>query len=93
VDPELVVYGPDGKLETVHYSMLSAMLLNELQKRNSELRNQTANNQPQAHRLKARMFEQAPAAGKNGSRLEAAFNRWNATSREEHQLETLSNYG
>ena len=51
VYPELVVYGPDGKVMTVRYSMLSAMLLNELQKQNSELRNQTAANQRQAEQL------------------------------------------
>jgi hypothetical protein len=28
----LVAYGPDGKVMTVRYSMLSAMLLKELQK-------------------------------------------------------------
>lgn len=32
VYPELVTYGADGKIETVRYSMLSAMLLNELKK-------------------------------------------------------------
>ena len=36
VYPELVVYGPDGKVMTVRYSMLSAMLLNELQKQTRE---------------------------------------------------------
>ncbi len=32
VAPELVVFGRDGKPETVRYQMLSPMLLNELQK-------------------------------------------------------------
>ena len=32
VYPELVVRGPDGQVETVEYSKLPAMLLNELQK-------------------------------------------------------------
>lgn len=32
VMPELVVYGEDGKPETVRYHLLDAMLLNELQK-------------------------------------------------------------
>ena len=32
VVPELVVYGTDGKVETVAYQMLPAMLLNEIQK-------------------------------------------------------------
>ena len=36
VYPELVSYGFDGKPMTVHYLMLSAMLLNELQKQASE---------------------------------------------------------
>jgi len=34
--PELVAYGADGKPMTVRYSMLSAMLLNELQKQSRE---------------------------------------------------------
>jgi hypothetical protein len=38
VYPQLVVYGPDGKVLTVRYSELSAMLLNELQKQNAQLR-------------------------------------------------------
>ncbi len=45
--PELVVYGPDGKVMTVRYSMLSAMLLNELQKQNGELQKQRAGLQEQ----------------------------------------------
>ncbi len=51
VYPELVSYGPDGKPMTVRYLTLSAMLLNELQKQNSELRNQAAANQRQAEQL------------------------------------------
>jgi hypothetical protein len=34
---ELVVYGPDGKVMTVRHSMLSALLLNELQKRTRQI--------------------------------------------------------
>ena len=34
--PELVSYGADGKVETVHYLTLISMLLNELQKRARE---------------------------------------------------------
>ena len=51
VYPELVSYGPDGKPMTVRYLTLIAMLLNELQKQNSELRNQAAANQRQAEQL------------------------------------------
>ena len=50
--PELVAYGPDGKVMTVRYSMLSAMLLNELQKQALELNNQTRNNARQAEEIK-----------------------------------------
>jgi TolA-binding protein len=42
--PELVTHGTDGKAETVRYSMLTSMLLNELQK-------QTKENERQAHQL------------------------------------------
>jgi hypothetical protein len=34
--PELVIYGEDGKVESVRYSELTGMLLNELQKQRSE---------------------------------------------------------
>jgi hypothetical protein len=37
VFPELVVYGPDGKVQMVRYSMLSAMLLNELKKQTTQV--------------------------------------------------------
>ena len=46
--PELVSYGSDGKPMTVRYLTLISMLLNELQKQNTELRNQIATNQRQA---------------------------------------------
>jgi hypothetical protein len=36
VYPELVTYDADGKIETVRYSMLTSMLLNELQKQKRE---------------------------------------------------------
>ena len=51
VYPELVVYGPDGKVLTVRYSMLSAMLLNELQKRTMENQRQAAEIQRQKSRI------------------------------------------
>ena len=38
VYPELVVRGPDGQVETVQYSKLPAMLLNELQKQDEMIR-------------------------------------------------------
>jgi Chaperone of endosialidase len=51
VYPELVSYGPDGKPLTVRYSMLSAMLLNELQKRTLDNRRLAAQLTRQAHQL------------------------------------------
>ena len=39
--PELVSYGPDGKPQTVRYLELTAMLLNELQKQNCQLRKES----------------------------------------------------
>ncbi len=47
VYPELVIHGPDGKVETVAYHMLPAMLLNEVQK-------QARANQRLAHQLAQR---------------------------------------
>src|SRR5260370_25599169 len=42
VYPELVTYGADGKIESVRYSMLTGMLLNELQKQTGENSRQSA---------------------------------------------------
>jgi hypothetical protein len=55
VYPELVVYGPDRKILTVRYSMLSAMLLNELQKQSRENQRQAG----QIQQLTERSAEQA----------------------------------
>ena len=40
--PDLVVRGPDGKVETVQYQKLTPMLLNELQRVRRELEAPTA---------------------------------------------------
>ena len=69
VYPELVVYGRDGKVETVRYQELAPMLLNELQKQDlrlrkeeAQLREQLRYNQRQAaqiQHLTARVEQQA----------------------------------
>jgi hypothetical protein len=41
VYPELVTYGQDGKVETARYSMLTSILLNELQRQSAENGRQT----------------------------------------------------
>jgi hypothetical protein len=76
--PELVSYGADGKVETVNYLALSAMLLNELQKQNSELRNQTATNQQQGQqirRLSAQVAEEKASRGREIEVLRNTFAR------------------
>jgi len=88
VYPELVVYGPDGKVMTVRYSMLSAMLLNELQrqaKNNEHLAAQMvalrASTQRQIARVKASFeerfttLEQAMRTQGANRKLAAAFDR------------------
>jgi hypothetical protein len=91
VYPELVVYGPDGKVLTVRYSMLGPMLLNELQKQSAALDNQTRRNAQQAERISQLSAELAylkagfekrlsaleyEVAARDGKRkLAAAFNR------------------
>jgi len=86
-----VVYGPDGKVLTVRYSMLSAMLLNELQKQNKVNERQADQNRKlatQVAELKANQehqrvaFEQrfamlarALAAKASADNLAAAFNK------------------
>jgi hypothetical protein len=37
VFPELVIYGPDGRVQAVRYHLLSVLLLNELQRQDAEL--------------------------------------------------------
>ncbi len=89
--PELVSYGADGKVITVHYHELIPMLLNEIQKQAVEVRKQTRENQRQAEQvteLKANqehqrvnferrfaMLERALAAKASDGKLAAAFNR------------------
>jgi hypothetical protein len=57
VYPELVVYGPDGKVMTVRYSMLSAMLLNELQKQARTNQRQARQQADQNRKLVAQVAE------------------------------------
>ena len=71
VYPELVSYGPDGKPMTVHYLMLSAMLLNELQKQASE-NQQLAT---QVSRLSAQMVAMKTATGREVAQLRASRDR------------------
>jgi hypothetical protein len=52
VYPELVTYGADGKVETVRYSMLTSMLLNELQKQALTIRNQNRDKEQRALQIK-----------------------------------------
>jgi hypothetical protein len=54
--------GPDGKPQTVRYLELTAMLLNELQKQNCQLRKESNENQQQERRIEdltQRMAQQA----------------------------------
>jgi hypothetical protein len=84
VYPELVVHDPDGKVESVRYSMLTSMLLNELQKQTKEnarqaeqLRDQTTRNEIQAvklDRLEQRLskLEQSGMGNKEPLQVDAA---------------------
>ena len=57
VYPELVTYGADGKVETVRYSMLNSMLLNELQKQARMVKDHTKELQNQVEVLKEQTGE------------------------------------
>ena len=72
VYPELVSYGPDGKPITVRYLTLISMLLNELQKQNSELRNQAATNRRQGKQLD-HQAEQIKKMNAKVTEVEASF--------------------
>jgi hypothetical protein len=87
VYPELVVHDDAGKVESVRYSMLTSMLLNELQKQTKkneqqteELREQTRKNELQSEKiasLEERLvrLEQVMAAKEGNRDLAAAFSR------------------
>ena len=53
VFPELTVRGADGQVETVHYETLNVLLLNELQKQQAHLDEQSDEQQKQAQRMDA----------------------------------------
>jgi hypothetical protein len=53
VFPELAVRGADGQVETVHYETLNVLLLNELQKQQAHLDEQSEEQQNQARRIEA----------------------------------------
>ena len=68
VYPELVSFGPDGKPMTVHYLMLSAMLLNELQKQATENQRLAA----QVNRLSAQMVAMKTSTGREVAQSKAS---------------------
>jgi hypothetical protein len=73
VYPELVTRGADGKVETVRYSMLTSMLLNELQKQARENERQAGELADMRRRLV--VLEQAMRTSKGDRKLAAAFDR------------------
>ena len=75
VYPELVTYGADGKVETVRYSMLTSMLLNEVQKRISGTNNRLLSFAQDEH------IQQQPVACGRQKHRAAASRRANALQR------------
>ena len=65
--PELVTYGADGKVMTVHYLTLTSMLLNELQKQASQNQRQAA----EIEKLGAQMAEQQAMKERREAELSA----------------------
>ena len=53
VYPELVTYGADGKLEAVRYSMLTSMLLNEVQKQARQIAQLEARHERELQEMRA----------------------------------------
>jgi hypothetical protein len=72
VYPELVVHDADGKVESVRYSMMTSMLLNELQKQHAELAEQTNANRRQAAQM-AEVKAQLKASRERELALRTAF--------------------
>jgi trimeric autotransporter adhesin len=81
VYPELVTYGADGKIETVRYSMLSAMLLNELKKEAGQDRRLAEQIRDQAVRI-ATQQHQIDNLRKQGPQIEALTERLEALERQ-----------
>jgi len=87
VYPELVTYGPDGRVLTVRYSELTGMLLNELQKQNAqvhaeqkeiaELKADRDRERAERSAFEARLsaLERSTEARNEGGKLAAAFNK------------------
>jgi septal ring factor EnvC (AmiA/AmiB activator) len=85
VYPELVTYGPDGKIESVRYLTLTAMLLNELQKQATEMARQTTQmqtqtgaNQRQAEQIKklgTQMVQERTSTERKIAQLQANHDR------------------
>lgn len=71
VYPELVVYGTDGKVESVRYSMLNSMLLNELQKQERDSERKAA----QLNRLAAQVAADKALMQKQIDELNASHER------------------
>jgi hypothetical protein len=78
--PELVTHAADGQVQSVRYSMLTGMLLNELQKQAekiSKLTSMVGADKVQHASLEKRLaaLEQTIAAQTRASKLAAAFDR------------------
>ena len=74
VYPELVTYGADGKVATVRYSMLTSMLLNELQKQARQNDHQTNRLERQTEQL-SRQARQIERLNAKVAQVEAAAQR------------------
>jgi hypothetical protein len=96
VYPELVTYGPDGKVETVSYLMLSSMLLNELQKEARRVEDQTWALQNQARALQGqtlenrRLAQQLTTLSAQSLTMKASTGREVAELRARYALKLLS---
>ncbi|HEV3115197.1 MAG TPA: tail fiber domain-containing protein [Candidatus Binataceae bacterium] len=66
---ELVTYGADGKIEAVRHSMLTPLLLNEVQKQAAEVRKQAG----QLKKLSAQLAEQKANRERELAALKTGF--------------------
>jgi hypothetical protein len=95
--PELVTYGTDGKVMTVHYSTITAMLLNELQKQAKENQRQAGQIQELSERSaqQARRIEQQAAQNRRlftqVAQLKGIFDQAMAAQRGTHSLAAAFN--
>ena len=81
VHPELVTHGPDGKVESVRYELLPALLINEAQRQAKESKQKDAQIAALQRRIVSQQH-QITALQKKDAQIDALAQRMNALERQ-----------